>query len=79
MNEDALRSITYDFVDRTATLIYEPDSEYDLAEIAEYVDDMSDGRAVRVNVIEGDEHRHGLYRKADGGWGGIAQGTQNSL
>ena len=79
MNEDALRSITYDFVDRTATLIYEPDSEYDLAEIAEYVDDMSDGRAVRINIIEGEEHLHGLYRRADGGWGGIAQGTQNSL
>jgi len=79
MNEDALRSVTYDFQERTATFVYEPDAEYDIAAIVEYVEDMSDSRAIRINVIEGDTHMQGLYRKADGYWGGIAQGTQNSL
>jgi len=70
MNEDCLRSIVYNFPDRTATLIYEPDCEYDLEAIAEYVDDMSDGRCLRINIFEGSELAYAMRRDASEMWSG---------
>jgi hypothetical protein len=71
MNEDRLIAVSYDFTDRTATFAYKEKSEYDLAEIAQYVDDMSDGRAVRINILQIGSATLQLYRKADGSWGGV--------
>lgn len=79
MNEDALRSVTYDFVERTATLVYEPDAEYDIEAITEYVDDASDGKAVRINIFEGDEQMNSLFYGADGLWSTIAPTERNRV
>ena len=50
MNEDCLRSIVYNFRDHVATLIYEPDCEYDLEAIAEYCDEIWNVHPVTVRV-----------------------------
>jgi hypothetical protein len=72
MNEDCLRSIVYNFRDHVATLIYEPDCEYDLEAIAEYCDDMSDGRCRLINIFEGNELTYAMQCPAHVGSNGIA-------
>jgi hypothetical protein len=64
MKEDCLISINYDFATRTATLIYEPDSEYDTDVIAEYVEEMTDDTCRIIDIYEGDEQMWRLARPA---------------
>jgi len=78
MNEDNLASITYDFQKRTATLVYLPDSEYDIAAIVEFVEDMTDGKAERIEIFNGEEHARSLSNKGVA-WGGIAHRRANGL
>ena len=71
LDEINLHSISYNFTERTASLIYRRPATYDINAVKEYVEDMADGRAVRIVVTRGHERTHELFRKADGGWGGI--------
>ena len=64
MNEDCLISINYDFMSHVATLIYEPDSEYDLTAIGEYVEDMTEGKCQIIDIYEGKEHAYRLGKPA---------------
>ena len=71
LDDANLHAISYSFVERTATLIYKRGAIYNIRAIMEYVNDMTDGRAVRIVVSRGDYRTHELFRKADGEWGGI--------
>jgi hypothetical protein len=79
MNEEQLRSVAYDFTERTATFVYEPGAKYEIEELVMYVDGMSDGRAIRINIFNGDEQSQSLYMKADGTWGGIADANEHAV
>jgi len=79
MDEDRLIKISYDFTDRTAQLVYQPDAEFEIKAIVEYVEDMSDGRAVRINIEDDSGLLYSLFRRADGEWGGIEHDEQNGL
>jgi hypothetical protein len=73
VRDQGLTSIDYNFTLKTATLVYEPDVPYEIGQITAYVDDMSEKKAIQIDVYEGTELMHQLRRK-QAGWSDVNHG-----
>jgi hypothetical protein len=67
MMDEGVVSINYDTKTKAVSVVYEPDTPYDIAAVIAYVEDMTDGGSTHITIYEGGNMMHRM-RKVKGEW-----------